>query len=111
MAKRKKSTLPDAQKFAQLLLYQATGGSMGKAPENQSQENIATFGEKKALLDTLLRVVEMERKDLVENEELSAFDIIKKEMRHGGGTGRSRRDSWGESESGSDEAGISEENA
>lgn len=84
---------------------------MGKAPEGQSQENIATFGEKKALLDTLLRVAEMERKDVIENEEPSAFDIIKKEMRHGGRAGRGRGDSWGEPESASDEDGTPKENA
>jgi len=79
MAKRKKSDeLIKATKFSDLLLYEITGGNMGTKPVTPIKNSVATFGEKRGFLDSLIKLADMKRKDSVDDEGDSAFDIIRK---------------------------------
>lgn len=78
MAKRRsrKDSLTSARKYAEILLYEASGGSMGKAPDSLKTTEM-TFGEKRGLLDSLIKIATLEHKVTPESDE-SGFDIIKK---------------------------------
>jgi hypothetical protein len=100
MAKKKRSDeLIKATKFADLLLYQFSGGNLGTKPEIAIKNEVATAGEKRGLLDSLIKLADMKRKDSVDDEGESAFDIIrkntqKKDKSDGGGK------SWGRGNTG-----------
>lgn len=97
MAKKKRSDeLIKAIKYADLLLYQFSGGNLGTKPEIVIKNEVATAGEKRGLLDSLIKLADMKRKDSADDESESAFDIIKKNTQkkdkaNGGGK------SWGSS--------------
>ncbi len=79
MAKKKNSEeLTKAKKFADLLLYEISGGNLGTKPEIAIKNGVATFGEKRGFLDSLIKLADMKRKDSVDDEGDSAFDIIRK---------------------------------
>lgn len=110
MAKKKSKELINATKLADLLLYEITGGNLGTKPEKEIKNNVATFGEKRGFLDSMIKLADMKRKDSEGDEEDSAFDIIrkntqKKEKPNGGGKSWGRGDiGIAPAESGSDES-------
>ena len=104
MAKRAKNkTLTDAQKYYQLLLYEASGGVLGVAPTVEQKQSNATFAEKRGLLDTIVKIAQFEDKSNEDEEAPSGLDIIRKQL-NGDRADRRRRDNGGASESGSDES-------
>lgn len=81
MAKRpKKKALMTAEKFANYLLYQATGGNLGEKPEREYSNSNATFGELRGLLDSLIKIATLERENEENEETPSGFDAIKREI-------------------------------
>lgn len=104
MAKRAKNkTLNDAQKYYQLLLYEASGGILGVEPDKKQKQTNATFAEKRGLLDTIIKVAQLEDKSNEDVEQPSGMDIIRRQL-NGDRANRSRRDYGGATESGSDDA-------
>lgn len=80
--KKKKNSLDTARDLADILLYKATGGTMGKACEAAAGD--VSFVEIRGLLDTILRIHALELKgDDSDEDEESAFDIIKREAKNG----------------------------
>lgn len=80
MSKRRPIALDKAKRYSDFLLYQATGGTMGAAPvamlEGKDAEGL-TFGEKRSLLDSLIKIATLESKQEDEGVE-SGFDMIKR---------------------------------
>lgn len=80
MAKKKKVTALDtAKELSAILLYEVTGGAMGKACEGQ-----INFIEARSLLESIIKIRALELKSEEDEEEESAFDIIQKEVKNGG---------------------------
>lgn len=73
-----KDTLKKAKLYSDILLFEATGGTMGTPLESGSKtpEGI-TFAEKRGLLDSLYRIAGLDHKVNPEEEE-SVFDTIRK---------------------------------
>lgn len=104
--KKKKSSLDTARRYSELLLYQASGGSMGKAPAKMSTgEESMTFGEKKGLLDSLIKIALLENK-IEEPEDDSGFANIRRKL-NAGKQGESNQ--IGASEADSDAGGIEDD--
>lgn len=82
--KRKDNYLEKAKEFADTLLHQATGGSMGKASAPAPEENKLSFAEKRGLLESLIKIHALEQKSAADNPEEgeSAFDIIQREVKN-----------------------------
>ncbi len=82
MAKKKsKNSLDKAKEFADILLFKATGGAMGIPCEAANNIN---FIEARALLDSIIKIHALELKNMENDEdEESAFDIIKRESKNG----------------------------
>lgn len=95
MAKRRsKDTLVLARKYSELLLYESTGGTMGKPPSEVPNGNTLTFGEKRGLLDSLIKIATLEQRFQPETEE-SGFDLIRKGFGHDSTKNGSGRDLGG----------------
>jgi len=109
MAKRAKNkTLTDAQKYYQLLLYEASGGVLGAEPAKEQKLTNMTFAEKRGLLDSIIKVSQLEDKANEDEEQPSGMDIIRKQL-NGNRADKRRRDSWG-GEGNADAATSSEGN-
>lgn len=79
MSQRRKSTLAKARKYSDFLLYQATGGSMGKEfVAKEGFEDKTDFGDKRGLLDSLIKIAQLESKDKADEEPESQFDRIQR---------------------------------
>jgi hypothetical protein len=101
--KRKSQVLNDAKKYYKLLLYEASGGTLGSAPEGVMKGTNATFSEKRGLLDSIIKVAQLEDKANEGDDQPSGLDMIRKQL-NGNRTDRGRRDNGGTgSEGGSDE--------
>ena len=87
MARKSSRALKDAQQFYRLLLYQASGGTIGKAPEKKMPNDSITFGEKRALLDSIVKISEIERKSESDKEPVSGLDLIRKNLDASGKNG------------------------
>lgn len=87
MSRKRKDDLEIAKKFRDLLLWEITGGNMGKRPENPVKKEVATFGEKRGFLDSMIKIAALERKEGDEGEE-SGFDLIRSQMNAGRKNGR-----------------------
>lgn len=74
--KSKHDSLVKAKKYADILLYQATNGTMGKKLENEPSEQTMTFAEKKGLLDTLIKIAAIDQK-IEEPEQNVGFAALK----------------------------------
>lgn len=85
--KRQSGMLHNAQKYTEYLLYEATGGSIGKQLKSKESgeviENNLTFPEKRALLESMLKLAALENK-LAPEEEDSALDHIRRELNGSG---------------------------
>lgn len=106
MAKRPKNkTLTDAQKYYQLLLYEASGGLLGTEPTKELKQTNTTFAEKRGLLDTIVKIAQFEDKSNEDEEQPSGLDILRKGLANERRESASRRDSRGTgSEDTSDES-------
>lgn len=96
--RNKKDTLTLAKNYAEFLLYQATGGSMGKEPKTVDGEKAAetaTFAEKRGLLDSLIKISSLERKD-TDGEDESIFEALRSKASDSAKSG-SKRNPWGTS--------------
>lgn len=81
MAKRgRKQALTTAEKYANYLLYEITGGNMGVKPEVTVKNSSATFGEKRGLLDSLIKIAALERESESEDDQPSGLDALRKEI-------------------------------
>ena len=93
MAKHRNDTLDKARKYSDFLLYQATGGTIGKPPKSSpndfTSQGEMTMGEKRGLLDSLIKIAAMEGK--FEEPPDSAFDLIKRGL-NGSQTTNDERD-------------------
>lgn len=81
MARKKNSALEKAKKYSDFLLYTATGGTMGKPfvrKENIPDE--MDFADKRSLLESLLKIAQLEAKDKSEDDGEGEFDRIRREM-------------------------------
>ena len=111
MAQKRKRTagaLKDAQKFYQFLLYEATSGSLGQAPNVSDKPQSMTFGEKRGLLDSIIKVAALQRQVAGDVEEESPFEAIRKQINASREDG-DRGDSSGSTESVADASDDSEE--
>lgn len=93
--KRNTLSLSKAKRYSDLLLYEATGGTIGTAPSGKSET--MTFGEKRGLLDSLIKIASLEQRDVDDNPEESGMDLIRKQIakrndEDGGGKNRDTRD-------------------
>jgi hypothetical protein len=114
MAKKKKSqVINDAKKYYKLLLWEATGGSLGSEPEAapNGKKSDATFAEKRGLLDSLIKIAQLEAKGNEGFEDESGFEKIRKDIYASRENGRAGNLGGTESEGGSDDAGASSEDA
>ena len=71
---RKKNMVREAEKYAQYLIWEATGGAMGREPprpKNVKEEEFKIdFNTKRALLDSMIKLIGMKSKvDPVEEDE------------------------------------------
>jgi hypothetical protein len=109
MARSRRDTLGKARLYSDLLLYQATGGAIGKAPKGDIKEPEGiTFGEKRGLLDSLIKIATMESK--VEEPPESPFELMRRNT-NGSKTTNNERNYGGESsgEDGNDESADSDD--
>ena len=90
MAKKAQNSLETAKEFASILLYEVTGGKLGEA--SATSMNIE-FSDKRALLDSLIKLgtLELREEKSKEGEGLSAFDIIKQEKDKANGGKKDKR--------------------
>lgn len=96
MAKRPKNkTLTDSQKYYQLLLYEASGGVLGAKPVEEQKPTNMTFAEKRGLLDSIIKVAQLEDKANEGEEGPSGLDLIRKGLANERRESASRRDSRG----------------
>lgn len=106
--KRNAVSITKAKKFADLLLYEASGGTIGTKPEGNAEA--MTFGERRGLLDSLIKIASLEQKDADDGPEVSGMDLIRKQMakekENGSRAGRGTRDIGGASESSADGSGA-----
>lgn len=80
MSRRKKNqSLSKAKEFADYLLWEMTSGNMGTAPSTKGKNSTATLGEKRGLLDSLLKIAALEKSD-EDEEETSGFDKIRRDL-------------------------------
>lgn len=112
MARRSKDkNLELALKFRDYLLFELMGDNMGKKPEHAIPESAATFAEKKAFLDTMLKAAEQGRKSSEDEEPESMLDTIKKGLqKNGSGTSGSIGNPWGTKSSSDESRDNSSEN-
>jgi hypothetical protein len=98
MAKKRSSSsdsLKLAKQYRDLLLYTVTGGNMGTKPEIAIGNLDITFSEKKALLSEMIKIAEIERRNAETEEDVSGFDLIKKDLASGRAKNkRGGDDSW-----------------
>lgn len=81
MSKRRHTTLTTARKYSDFLLYQATGGSMGKEfLKKEGFEDTTDFGDKRGLLDSLIKIAQLESKNKEGDEPESAFAQIQRNL-------------------------------
>lgn len=90
MAKKRRNTkdaLKKAKQYSDILLYEATGGTMGAPLDAEAlpREGM-TFAEKRGLLDSLVKIAILDHKVNPEEEE-SVFDTIKRNRDNGNETG------------------------
>lgn len=105
--KRKPQTLSDAKKYYKQLLYEASGGNLGSRPEAEIKNTSMTFAEKRGLLDSIIKIAQMEAKSAGDEEEPSGLELIKRNL-DADRTDRGSRD-HGRAESGADESSGSSE--
>jgi hypothetical protein len=84
MSRTSKNTLRVAKRFSNLLLFEASGGSMGSKPDGTRKTENITFAEKKAFLSELLKLADLEIKHKPEDDDESPFAAMKKGVKHGG---------------------------
>lgn len=94
MAKSKRDALSKARQYSDFLLFQATGGIIGMKPKPGFKEPEGiTFGEKRGLLDSLLKIATMESQ--IEEPEESPFEAMRRAI-NGSETAGDKRDNWGD---------------
>lgn len=76
--KRNSASIFKAKKFADLLLYEASGGTIGTKSVGNAEA--MTFGERRGLLDSLIKIASLEQKDAEDGPEVSGLELIKKQM-------------------------------
>lgn len=113
MAKRRKKGPSIVKQFSDLLLYEITGGNMGTAPKTEIKSEVATFGEKRAFLDTLIKIAVLEKKDDDDDQEGGFETILKQSRKNGRAKSGSGRNPWGakDSEPASDDGEDSDDSA
>lgn len=73
-----KDALKKAKWYSDILLFEATGGTMGKPLHDDAKPREGmTFAEKRGLLDSLIKIAGLDFKVNPEEEE-SVFDTIKR---------------------------------
>ena len=78
----KTDSLVMAKSFRDLLLYEISGGNMGKKPEHDIKSE-TTFSEKSAFLDKMIKIAALEHKGKDDEEEASGFDLIREQINAG----------------------------
>lgn len=88
-----KDALKKAKQYSDILLFEATGGTMGAplAEDAKAREGM-TFAEKRGLLDSLVKIAILDHKVNPEEDE-SVFDTIKRNTGNGNKAGGSEIDS------------------
>lgn len=90
MAKGRRNTkdaLKKAKWYSDILLFEATGGSMGTPPIDDAKSGKGmTFAEKRGLLDSLIKIAGLDHKVNPDDEE-SVFDTIRKNTNDGKASG------------------------
>jgi hypothetical protein len=82
MARKRNASLEKVKKYSDFLLYEATGGTMGKPLERKADiPNDIEFSDKRSLLESLLKIAQLEAKDKEENDTGEGeFDRIRNEI-------------------------------
>lgn len=110
MAKKRKSqVINDAKKYYKLLLYEASGGALGSKPEGEGKKSDATFAEKRGLLDSLIKIAQLEAKGNEGFEDESGFEKIRKDIYASRENGRA--EDIGRVEGSFDDSGTDSEDA
>lgn len=104
---KKPQTLIDAKKYYKLLLYEASAGNLGTKPEYDTKNETMTFSEKRGLLDSIIKISQLEVKSSENDEVESGFDLIRSQL-NGSGASRDRGD-YGATEDSGDESTSSTE--
>lgn len=105
MAKKKgqpTKTINDAKKYYRYLLYISSNGNLGDKPELEATNDTTTFAEKRGLLDSIIKISDLENR-MAENEEPEAFFDKIKEKVNVSATAWSRGNTGGSTESFTDE--------
>ena len=105
---RKPQTLSDAKKLYKYLLWHASGGNMGTEPEIKQENDSFTFAEKRGLLDSIIKIAQLEAKTSEGEEEVSGLELIQRQL-NDDRADSSRGNYGGESESRTDDDGDSNE--
>ena len=97
MAKRRVSdkSLRNAEKLSELLLYEASGGNLGTKPAETGVSQTTTFGEKRAFLDSLVKIAALKSKEAPEIEK-SGLELLAERLNGNpsdGNKGNNRRTS------------------
>ena len=81
--KRKKQTLQDsAETFALSLLYEASGGKLGKGTlSEKGEENQLSFRDRRALLDSVTKLLGAQRDP--EEDENTGVNALREKLRDG----------------------------
>lgn len=91
---RKRNMLRDVEKYAQMLLHEATGGAIGREPirakSTKDGEFSVDFGTKRALLDSMIKLLTVKSKVDPEDEDADGVETYK-EMLRNDGSGEDRR--------------------
>ena len=94
---RKRNMLREAEKYAQFLLWEATGGSMGREPvkgkDKKEDEFKVDFGTKRALLDSMIKLIGIKQKVDPEEEDEDGIASYKELLNAGSGESIERRTS------------------
>lgn len=86
---RRRNMLRDVERYAQMLLHEATGGAIGREPVRAKSakegEFLVDFGTKRALLDSMIKLLTVKSKVDPEEEEDDGIQSYKEMLNVGSG--------------------------
>jgi hypothetical protein len=89
---RKRNLIREAERYSQFLLFEATGGAMGREPVRgksaKEGEFPIDFQTKRALLDSLIKLASVKAKVSPEDEDEDGIAAYKEMLNVGSGTDR-----------------------
>lgn len=82
--RREPESLINAKKYSEFLLWEATGGALGTEPALVNTNENITFAEKRGLLDSILKIATIDRKEQDDDPGESLFDTMRRKNQDNG---------------------------